>query len=970
MTISPLPTDVIAFAIQSIPDIGDHQLAAGCGGDVRARALSATESLLRALAILPKGAVTCAIRFAYDPTRAFQDRTQVSLELRGAPGTPWLSLAKRIVSPGALQHVYETLREFDEQDYTRLADVRTALAACTDITRLEHAVESDEDVRKNRKDGEIPTRYWVPRPFAPRAENDWSMLDRVLADLTTPALIEIMVAPADIAHEREIQFGYTKVLMGVNSYSDDLTVSDLQLDAALAQDDSRKVRDPMADEFLSEHQDLRRTLIEPHLQFVFRAWGGSPEDARLLAAVSAECALGGGKYRLIDVDPKSDRFQRVKDASTGTDATVAPGWPEFWDDPDLSEGMRQFSRVPHLATVEELSSIFRLPVGLPGIAPRTMARARTEPPRVQRNARGEIRPTILIGDDLEMGAPQSRAIEREALQSIFEGGSADVPEIRLPLELLKKHLFIAGVPGSGKTTAMNNIVTQLAFRGIPFLVIEPAKTEYRLFTQLREHPHPKVAELARTLRVYSVGNERISPLRYNPLAYPKGISRDEHMGAVLHAFRASMPLEGPMLGLLTNAVEAAYENKRAGVRFPRLRDVYEQGKRIVKDQGYSGEVNDNLTAAIELRLGGLVRGDLGRVFDCDEGIPDATTLFTQPVVLEMDYLTQEHACLMTLMILSSLREHIRINRESGSTLKHVTFIEEAHNIVGRVPQGASGESDPKGFAADFVARMLAEVRALGEGIVVADQLPSAVSPEVIKNTGAKLAHRLVANDDREELGGTMLLDDVGVQELARLAPGEAYFYAEGFYRPRRVRAVPSHLLLGVNPVEDRAGVFEIPNPVKREELRDVVEGDAWYLDDASDRSMAIEKESRQLVSGLERIELEVRTAITTAERRVIDWFADTADAGERELAERSAKSLRDLADGLAAESARVRSVVRKLHALDAIEHVGGKDASAIGARIREARRTTASALGICDAVWEYAAGLGRLTQISTDQEEE
>ncbi len=927
---------------------------------MRAHATSATESLLRAMAVLPGHAVTCAVRFAFDPTRSFQDRTQLSLELRGEPGTPWLSLIRRIATPGALQHVFETLRPFEEEDVRRLAAVRNGLHACCDITRLEHFVESDEELRKHRPDGEIPTRYWVPRPFEPRGENDWSMLDRVLADLQAPALVEIMVTSADIALEREIQFGYLKILMGVNAFSDDLTVKDFRLDSALSHGDAPRVRDPMADEFLSEHQDLRRTLVEPHLQFALRAWGSTPEDARLLAVVVAECALGSGKYRLVDSPTGTAAMSRVRTASLNTDATIALNWPEFWDNPDLTEGMRLFGRLPHLATVEELSSVFRLPVGQPGVAPRTIPRARTEPPRVLRGAHGHVRPTLLIGDDLEMGMPPSRAPDREALQTIFDGGTGEVAEIRLPLELLKKHLFIAGVPGSGKTTAMNNIVTQLAFRDLPFLVIEPAKTEYRLFTQLREHPHPKVAALARRLRVYSVGNERISPFRYNPLAYPKGISRDEHMGAVLHAFRASMPLDGPMLGLLTNALEAAYENKREGVKFPRLRDVYEQGKRIVSDQGYSGEVLDNLTAAIDLRLGGLVRGDLGRVFECDEGIPDAATLFSEPVVLEMDYLTQEHACLMTLMILSSLREHIRITRASGSALSHVTFIEEAHNIVGRVPQGASGEADPKGYAADFVARMLAEVRALGEGMVIADQLPSAVSPEVVKNTGAKLAHRLVANDDREELGGTMLLDEVGVQELARLTPGEAFFYAEGFYRPRRVRAVPSHLLLGVNPVDDRPGVFEIPNPVKREELRTVVVGDAWYLADANGRAAAVWQDTQRVVDRLTSAVSAVRAALEPTERALRAWLDDTSGELEwSDAAERGAMLL-DLVESLESAQVRARAFTKRFHALDAIERTRSPLGLEAKSQLRATRRSADRALQVSAAVWEYAVGLANL----------
>ncbi len=122
--------------------------------------------------------------------------------------------------------------------------------------------------------------------------------------------------------------------------------------------------------------------------------------------------------------------------------------------------------------------------------------------------------------------------------------------------------------------------------------------------------------------------------------------------------------------------------------------------------------------------------------------------------------------------------------------------------------------------------MLAELRALGEGIIIADQLPSAVAPEVVKNTGTKLAHRLVSNDDRENLGGAMLMGAVEIEEIARLSPGEAYFYSEGLHKPRRLRCLNANAYLGLGRLPTGAAI--LPH----------LSGDAWFVQGEERRHLA------------------------------------------------------------------------------------------------------------------------------------
>jgi len=105
---------------------------------------------------------------------------------------------------------------------------------------------------------------------------------------------------------------------------------------------------------------------------------------------------------------------------------------------------------------------------------------------------------------------------------------------------------------------------------------------------------------------------------------------------------------------------------------------------------------------------------------------------------------------------------------------------------------SSDVADPKASVADYICRMLAELRASNTGIFIVDQFSSNVASDVIKSTNAKICFRQVAKEDREELGAASLLDPIEIEELARLKPGEAFFYTEGYHKPRKIKTVNLH----------------------------------------------------------------------------------------------------------------------------------------------------------------------------------
>ena len=342
--------------------------------------------------------------------------------------------------------------------------------------------------------------------------------------------------------------------------------------------------------------------------------------------------------------------------------------------------------------------------------------------------------------------------------------------------------------------------------GVPFLILEMAKTEYRRLKTLKHHPDPAVRRLANDLRIYTPGDERVSPFRVNPLAPINGFPLDTHGEHVLHCFNGSMPITGPMPELLREGQEQANEDHPDSNDPPLIADLVAAVEKVLSEKGYSHETSSDIRAALHVRLGALTHGSVGKVFQCRRNIPDIEDLMTTPSVIELDHLPPEQACLLALFILMLLGEYIKTTASPGGRLRFVIIIDEAHLLVGRSTDASPSETnaDPKAYAAAYVVRMLAVLRALGVGIVIVDQHPSSVASEVIKSTRSKLAFPQVDMNDREQLGSAMLFGAIETEEIARLNPGEAYFLSEGYHGPRRIRTVDlfTHLGMGDPPLNE------------------------------------------------------------------------------------------------------------------------------------------------------------------------
>ena len=355
---------------------------------------------------------------------------------------------------------------------------------------------------------------------------------------------------------------------------------------------------------------------------------------------------------------------------------------------------------------------------------------------------------------------------------------------------LTKHALITGVTGSGKTETCQFLLDQLwREHSIPYLVIEPAKKEYRDLHYIKGHDG---------LKVFTLGDKRGAPFYLNPFEISEGVHVQMHIDSLRSLFNASFAgLYAPMPYILEEALYKVYQKRgwdlasgksMAERAFPTLSDFCMEVEETVRCSGYDPEITQNVASALRVRLNSLRLGAKGLMLDVAKSTP-FEGLMTVPTVLELASAGDAEVTAFIMgLVMIRLYEHLAQNK-SGAALKHVTLIEEAHRLLtgGFENHGNVEVSNARGQAVEAFCNMLAEVRAYGEGFIIVDQSPTKLHPDAIKGTNLKVIHRLVAEDDRQAMAGSTTMDENQKTFLATLSTGEAVVYAEGFHRPYLVR---------------------------------------------------------------------------------------------------------------------------------------------------------------------------------------
>ena len=369
--------------------------------------------------------------------------------------------------------------------------------------------------------------------------------------------------------------------------------------------------------------------------------------------------------------------------------------------------------------------------------------------------------------------------DRMTLGRVFDLGKITDRVVELDNTSLNMHTFITGSTGSGKSNAVYQILSELHQDGIPFLVVEPAKGEYKdVFGNWSD------------VNVFST-NPKIAPLiNLNPFKFPDSIHVLEHVDGLVEIFSVCWPMYDAMPAFFKDAILRSYEAvgwdlgsstfEGDELEYPDFEVLAEQLNRLIEKSDYASDIKSNYRGALITRVKSLTVG-LNKYMFTSEQTP-YEMLFDQNCILDISRVrsTETKALIMGLMVY--LLNEYRVDKkiESNSGLKHITVLEEAHNLL----KNTSGrDSELTGKSVEMLTQTIAEIRTYGEGFIIVDQSPSSVDIAAIKNTNTKVVLRTPEANDREAIGKSIGLTEDQVSEIAKLPAGVAVVYQNNWVSP-------------------------------------------------------------------------------------------------------------------------------------------------------------------------------------------
>jgi len=429
------------------------------------------------------------------------------------------------------------------------------------------------------------------------------------------------------------------------------------------------------------------------------------------------------------------------------------------------------------------------------------------------------------------------------LGKVFHMHKEEDSPVRLDSSVLTAHTFITGSTGSGKSTTIYKLLDELSTIDVEgtddkvkFMVIEPAKGEYK--TALTKSNKYNV-------KVYGTNPNITQLLRINPFKFPSDkIHIYEHLDKLTEIFNVCWPMYAAMPAVLKAAMENAYrsagwnllksENPHGDI-FPSFIDVAVEVEKYINKSEYSDENKSNYKGSLLTRLESLTNGINSMIFSSND--IDDSELFDENVIVDLSRVgsVETKALIMGILVLKLQEYRVANSENCNANLRHVTVLEEAHNLLKRTSTEQSSEtSNLLGKSVEMLANSIAEMRTYGEGFIIADQSPGLLDLSVIRNTNTKIIMRLPDFSDRELVGKAAGLNDEQIIELAKLPKGKAVVYQSEWIEPVlcSVKKVDLKEAEYSNPggypdVADESIIFDLLDSKFRAKLDDINEANEF-----------------------------------------------------------------------------------------------------------------------------------------------
>lgn len=536
----------------------------------------------------------------------------------------------------------------------------------------------------------------------------------------------------------------------LNDYESSIIDSTMQnlgsLSNGFFEQGARNVRFALAEQDYATYKYYSEHKTNPVFLYNILVYGNNASTSSIANSLSGQLALNNNvSIRTIDFDGVINLQMNYFSSPWIANEKIIQSsycYQQF----NNNASLKAYERLAFIITNEEVSMFFKLPVGSNNLS------AGFKIIEIQKNKKAFAN-NIINSGDIIIG--QLRSTNNNST-------------IGISLNDLTKHMLITGTPGSGKSTFSVSLLHRLWEKHkIPFLVIEPAKNEYRAIIK-------KIPDL----QVFTPGKNTISPFVFNPFIPPKNVKLETYKSALKTAFFAAVSMSSPLDKIFEEAINNCYSDfgwldtytsSDKGKVF-NISDFIKCFSYTFEEIGYRGDAS-NIGRAGIVRLKSLMN-----LFDNYFSIP-IEDILQKPTVIELAAIeNSDQKALIIALILISILTYANANYLGEGNLKNVILLEEAHTLLDSQSHLGQGEADPSGIAISLLKRMLAEMRSYGIGLIIADQSPRKVTQDIVGLTDIKLTFRLVETTDKKIISDSTNMTDSQVSQLTRLKPGEAILF--------------------------------------------------------------------------------------------------------------------------------------------------------------------------------------------------
>jgi hypothetical protein len=364
-------------------------------------------------------------------------------------------------------------------------------------------------------------------------------------------------------------------------------------------------------------------------------------------------------------------------------------------------------------------------------------------------------------------------------------GNRDVCALSLTRQNFIRQICILAITGAGKTNVAQLLLLGLLEKEVPFLVID-WKRSYR---DLHSLDHPK----ARATQIFTVGRKTASPFNWNPLRPPPGVHPKTWISVTAEALEKSH-LSGPgVADVLIEILDKKFEEmgcyEGTIEKHPNFFDAAEELDRV-QFKGRRMLWQDSCARILKTFIFGPAAG----AFNARHPIK-LEELLLRPTIIELDQELPKPLRVFLSDILLRWIHLYRLGQGETDDLRHVTFLEEVHNLFPR--------SLVEKQATNSLENVFREIRGFGEGLVSITQHPSLMPVYILGNCSTQIYLSLQHEDDIMTARQALFLEREDEAFLERLGVGEGIVKIKGRVNPCHVRfprvpvtkgALPDHLI--------------------------------------------------------------------------------------------------------------------------------------------------------------------------------